>query len=215
MLFRSAWIWRWIATARLQLLREPQTSVVRSAARRVRTLFNELVSRSSNRSSPFAVCYRSPILGKLAATCSATYCSEMTKRAYPISVNQLVRRGALGGIRTPNLLIRRLTLRSQAGSPKSISAGQRLSCPNGNVYKLPRPITRCYIYCYIFWRPLWASLLPSGWTYGRSTLCLRATGGYHRGAGAGRICPGSTGWLRLHDMRRQLYPIPSWLVSMV
>jgi hypothetical protein len=30
----------------------------------------------------------------------------MTKRAYPISVNPLVRRGALGGIRTPNLLIR-------------------------------------------------------------------------------------------------------------
>jgi hypothetical protein len=32
--------------------------------------------------------------------------SEMAERAYPDPGNPLVRRGALGGIRTPNLLIR-------------------------------------------------------------------------------------------------------------
>jgi hypothetical protein len=43
---------------------------------------------------------------KLSATSTATSAPEIPKRAYPISVNPLVRRGALGGIRTPNLLIR-------------------------------------------------------------------------------------------------------------
>jgi hypothetical protein len=86
------------------------------------------------------------------ATSAAVQSSEKDSAGLPERANPLVTAThhscALGGIRTPNLLIRSHGHGNPHGSPKCVSAGHRLARPSATGPDPLRTPPRCYTFCY-------------------------------------------------------------------